>query len=376
MSNTRKNNKHNKNKKIIVGKHKTELLNLFRSKERYKSISKKNSKLQENYEFNGWHLVFLYLLLTPTFAVLLNDQKKDYSKSTTIHNQRIKPISYKNCRVNEIGSTPGLLCTMDETSYYLKKFPKKYSIKEISTTEDMPGMISYEEFNRQFVKNNIDSQVPPSVFLRTNDEINNLRGDPDITRRLRGESLFIGSEKMKVRFFQKRDLFDTIRNLIPINELSKLAVVTSFIDDMHLKNWGINNQGVVFIDVDSNNRIPKSRSEYASIAMLGLTHFTPQLTIDHVMHMLQIYEEMKKRPLPEFHEEFNLTYELYYELLDRYSLACQMTIDKIKKYSDNDQCEKNALSINEMLADEIKSIFDDSHYHKLTQSKNKPIFQL
>lgn len=266
---------------------------------------------------------------------------RGFSRSTrpTLHDQLISILPEDGCRpVKARSVSKAVVCDVDGESYFVKKiFKEKLSDHEKNAKSDQPGIISYEEFNRQFVRNNIGAAVPRTRFFKKD----NVEADAD-------KRHYIGSAE--VRDLEILTAGEDVAGVLSEECIAKLVVVSTFIRDFHIDNWGFSNKRLVVIDVDSRGNIPSSISDYIDIAIKGISEGEVKLSLDRVLGMKRIYEKMQHTSLPKFHDEFLLTNEMYQDLLKIYIGTCDNTISYLRSMKSNEA----TIAINNEFIDQLR----------------------
>ena len=241
-----------------------------------------------------------------------------YSSEQTFHDQSIDFFSVESdCRSDVYRSyDKRQVCNLKGTTYFLKKLDVLARAKdEKSAKPGKPGLISHEEFNRQFVEKNIGALVPRSAFF----------AQPMM---LKQPKFYIGSEIIE-------GLRHTVSDEEALKKLgnenfARLTVASMFIEDLHAGNWGYTDNGLYLVDVDADDNIPKDINDYIFVAHKSLLVEGKKLSIDNIVDIKNILEHMKLKPLPKFHESFNLTNEVYLQLLNIFTRSCEEVIGKLR----------------------------------------------
>lgn len=144
-------------------------------------------------------------------------------------------------------------------------------------------------------------------------------------------------------------LLDQCPDEIGENGVAQLAVANTFIRDINRMNWGYNDDGLVLIDVDNANRLyeqPQNLSEYIDIAISGIRHYSYGLSLNNLVKMIEIYKNMRNKPLPKFHQEAGLNKELYDEVITVYIATCKETYTQIKNKFPTMPANQRTMQIN------------------------------
>ncbi len=222
------------------------------------------------------------------------------------------------------------ICQLDGETYYLKAASPK-SLKEA--------------FARKFANHNLDIKAPDTELLyEANGVVHSYFGTPvnneyyiaskaiaafKAAVKLTGHYFFSAPAEVRSQFVQH----------IGEDGIAKFAVASTFYDDLNLNNWGFNSQGLVLIDVDE---MPSQLSDFFLCAMTNirsLSHKSLTLSLNNILKMKAIYQEMKQKLLPKVHPDVDMPKKTYHQLIDTYLEACDCTIAKI-------QSELPALSSN------------------------------
>ena len=299
-----------------------------------------------------WQAMILLLLVCPMVARGMGTSSV-LALSDTLHDQPVRRLDAgTKCTVKTSGISEGKICEIEGKTHFIKTVPIVRATREKRSATEKPSMVSYEEFNRQFVKENIGGKVPNAKFFKETTE----HGI---------DKHFIGSEMIEgLQFSDSGKLTD--KELGP-KGVARLAVAATFIQDLHNNNWGYNKDGLILIDVDSVHNPPKSLEEFINVAQFGLTPYASlPLSLFNVRQMKGLYENMRQRPLPKYHNEFYLSKKLYKEVLDLYIQACQAKIDAIKQAKPTLKSNQPTREINDVLSAAI------GHFHLQNRKTNKP----
>ena len=290
-----------------------------------------------------WKLLALLLLICPLVARQIGIGQA-VRLADTLHDQAVMTLEAgTKCTSNKEGVSHGKICDVEGTTHFLKPVPIIKSSNETGKQEP----ISFEEFMRQFVQNNIGAKVPKARFFK------------ETTMKV--DKHFIGSEMIEGLKFANDNIL-TDKELGP-QGVARLAVATTFIQDLHNKNWGYTKDGLILIDVDSAHNPPKTIKHYIDIAVAGLNpkEWAPYasfpLSVFNVRQMKDIYKKMLQTPLPKYHREFHLTKELYTEVLNLYINACQATIDYIRHARPTLKSNVPNADINNVLRTTIETLY-------------------
>jgi hypothetical protein len=257
---------------------------------------------------------------------------------STLHDQPVDLFSIESdCRGSSFQKRQ--VCDLKGTTYFLKKISfLGQSNHEVSSQPDKSGLISYEEFNRQFVKENIGALVPKTSFFK----IPSLLGQP---------KFYIGSEI--VEGLQHAISMEDALEKLGKERFAMLTVALMFIEDLHIGNWGYNQQGFYLIDVDSNDKIPKNINDFLMIAHVGLRADNFKISLDNLMDIKNLLTRMKHLSLPKFHESFYLTTDLYLDLINIYIRSCEKTISYITKVYPDLESNKLSREVSSYLSERV-----------------------
>lgn len=213
------------------------------------------------------------------------------------------------CKRNPAGESKGMVCEFHGATHYLKLFKP--------TTSLSPQQhLSYERFNQEFVKHNIGIQIVKTRFYKLN---------PD------SDELYAGSKNIDGLQFTKHK--QATNKMLGKRGVAKWAVAATFIHDLHFENIGYTKNGIALIDGDGFHRVSLDHDivQNAMFAANSINLLCPALSIFDLKQMIEIYREMKTRPLPKHHDAFNLTNDMYQRMLDLFSGICEDTIRLVKE---------------------------------------------
>jgi hypothetical protein len=210
----------------------------------------------------------------------------------------------------------------NQLTYYLKDLspPQNPSLKTYRINPSDPSdMISYEEYNRRFIRDILEITVPESEFFKE------------------GKNYFIGSKKIHdLTFFDRRIPYQDIQKLLGPKKLAEHTVLTTFINDLNRNNWGYDKNGLVIIDADSVNAFPDNNiNAVLKHAAKGLEFSYP--TVDALKEMQKIYQSILDKPLPPSHVYLPLDREVYIGAIKILIECCQKTIDILNESNEYDE---------------------------------------
>ncbi|KTD53856.1 hypothetical protein Lsan_3520 [Legionella santicrucis] len=254
----------NRHVQDIKGWHIPQQLSLQRKQQEFFSKKTKRKVLEDDSQSCQWNYstIILFTILAPYLVrslvpVLMNSihtKRQQHpllpKKQATIHDKPMIDITENmNCGPKKEGVIQGKICHFNNTRFFLKKLSAHYSWQEASAAPNQPGLISYEKFNQNFGINNLKLQTPNDQFFRENNGTH--------------ENFYSGHAEIDFKYMEENK--NDLKN-IPKKEVAKLMVASTFIQDLHQKNWGYNKDGIVLIDVDSANRVPNGFSDYLHAA--------------------------------------------------------------------------------------------------------------
>lgn len=219
------------------------------------------------------------------------------------------------CKSNSLGDSKGKICVFDGARHYLKSVTPKQAASSLNSKSNEKQYISLEEFNRQFVKNNIGIDITDARYYK---------------KSINDNKLYFGGRQVDGLMFTKPT--KATNKQLGKAGVAKWAVAASFVVDLHYDNIGYTKNGIVLIDGDSNNLFPSLNIKSREVdAAYDINYLCPDLSIFDVKQMIEIYQEMKSKQLPEYHDEFNLTNKLYQEMLGIFINVCEAVIAKVAK---------------------------------------------
>lgn len=253
-----------------------------------------------------WHALLLLLIVCP--AVVAQTGVFNHLTSRSVHDYPLEDLPpTASCWNKREGISTGKICQIDADTYYLKALQEMPSMQERNAEQGKPGLVTYEEFNRQFVRKNIGARAPETRFFREAVGYNH-------------EKLYLAGKKVDGLNFVSR------WNSQEHQDVARYAVAATFINDLHSANYGYQDDALVLIDVDSVNRLPGGVLDYLNIALESFDLRVDNMSLQNFIEMKEIYEKMRRTPLPKFHDDFKLTNEVYQDVLRIYINACDDAI--------------------------------------------------
>lgn len=245
--------------------------------------------------------LFLLLIVMPQVLADANMQRLIIS-GIKVHDKPVELLPREaKCLPNSRGVSRGDICTFGGTTHYLKPLKTNVSNKN----DDL----CYQVFNQQLAESTIGIKTATfRFFKRTPDE----------------PTIYIASEHVKdVKFVPKKNGVNKLKSA----DIAKWAAASTFIYDLHANNVGYTNEGIVALDLDGHNR-PLTNDFFTNMmtAAHTINAHTPSLSIDNIKQLKQIYIEMQSKPLPEHHDSFHLTDEMYQKMLNAYIDICDKVI--------------------------------------------------
>lgn len=262
-----------------------------------------------------WQVIFLLLVIFP--LLVQGIKAPDLHKNTIRLDDDQVPLLPADavCQMKTVGISNGMICDIAGTTYYMKSVPKVVFDSNVVSSNGAAALLSYEEFNRQFVQNNIGARMPSATFFKTR-------------RMMFFKNYYIATEKVEDLKFVDSKVNQDMK--LGFRGVAKHAVATMFIHDVHLRNFGYDKDGLIIIDADSANIIPKSIEDYLDRAILGIKEYSLLLSVHHLRQMISIFEEMQKIPLPAYHDKFGLSHADYLKILETYVGLFKQVIDFLK----------------------------------------------
>lgn len=120
---------------------------------------------------------------------------------------------------------------------------------------------------------------------------------------------------------------EAIRARVSEDEIAKLVVAASFVADLvdNENNWGIVNNRLVIVDLDSRGSTITDLISAANIP----THLPINLSVDTLTRMKEIYQTMLTRSAPHVSDEVDLSQTNYENLVRGYIRAIDITLENI-----------------------------------------------
>lgn len=258
-----------------------------------------------------WQALLLLLIVCP--AVVAQTGVFNHLTSRSVHDYPLEELPpAANCWGKRQGISSGKVCQIGADTYFLKSLQQRPSMQERNAEPGKPGMVTYEEFNRQFVRQNIGARAPVTRFFREATKYGH-------------EELYLAGKKVDGLKFVSS--WDGQKN----RDVARYAVAATFIRDLHNANYGYQDDALVFIDVDSVDQVPGSVLDYLNIALHFFGWRVESMSLQNFIEMKEIYEKMQHTPLPKFHDDFKLTNEVYQDVLRIYIKACDDVIAHASK---------------------------------------------
>src|SRR3990167_9659322 len=252
-----------------------------------------------------------------------------------------------NCRRNPLGVSKGEICNIGGKTHYVKLFKPIKSWKN--------HHLSYQEFNHRLIESIIGIKTAVVSFFTEN------------------TLMYIASEHVNdIKFIQGQDGF----NILEQSDIAKWAAASTFIYDLHTNNVGYTKEGIVALDLDGHDR-PLTNN--LLINMMNAAHsiyiHTPWLSLDNLKQMKQIYREMQNKPLPEYHDYFHLTEEMYKDMLNAFITICDNVIADLEPTLPEPEHSRPNEKINQLWCQEVQKqtpwqpLQDESVISKLCEKK-------
>jgi len=262
-----------------------------------------------------------------------------------MHSQGIASLDELTCKPKMKGVSEGMICsTTNDITWYLKKVdPGNIRYADPESKSDIR---IYEEYNREFFRN-IGIRVPETLFFGKKKRGHSHYSPYDTDSYV----LYIGSLKINdlkdPNYLDKQQLndmgfFDIFkytfsRNNLNLHEalgpdgLARLLVASTFVADLHSSNWGYDRKGFIAIDVDGYITITTLENQIEislkNIKKINNNFEDIGLTMEDIIKMKEIYEEMLHIPLPPHHDQFSMSEEDYHKILLRNIRVCDRVIE-------------------------------------------------
>lgn len=283
---------------------------------------------------------------------------------------------FDSCRTKNEGASEGKICRLNGTTFFLKKIK---NAKENNGNNPILG-----ECNRLFIKNNIgiEKGVPDSRFFYEKKSGEYYYASKKVKSFNTAKQLCQGEINYVWCDYDRNALIRKIGE----NAIAQLAVVNTFVKDVHATNWGFVQDmpffkalysrfsyafssifappegHLVVIDADQS---PGNLTEYINHAsnkfsLPGLERgFGIPLTLNDIQRMKQIYETMLTRPVLIFNSVFDMTQDLYQTLLTLYLRACESAINCISYSQEHQPSDAPSFENNKQLASCIRLAASD-----------------
>jgi hypothetical protein len=232
----------------------------------------------------------------------------------------------KFCTWKTIGMNKGRICCWNNEWHYMK-----------NENSDMDRLI--ELYNIMLVRDTLGALVPDAQYI-FNENTKLILETKGIENFRMAESLL--PETFDKNHFSEEALTKFRGNVVAyIGEASiaKLYVVSTFIGDITAQNWGSSFKKLVFVDVDGGkNKNDGSRLQpdnlpaYLQMSRNALIHDHTRiaLSLQNLMDMKTLYEEMLGKALPKLHPSVDMQPELFNDILSRYIRIFDSAITYIK----------------------------------------------
>lgn len=291
----------------------------------------------------SWPVILIMLILIPS-AFANSNIFRLLIDGMSVNDRSVELLpSDARCQSNSVGTSRGEICEFNGASHYVKLF-KPQAPEHIKPD----GLhISYEEYNRRFVKNNIGIDVVDvNYYVKT-------AGD---------KNLYQASKQVNGLMFTQYK--KATNKQLGKAGIAKWAVATTFIFDLNSKNVGYTSKGIVMVDLDGYEQLPrKSLGGNMIMAAVGIFGYSPELSLRDLDQMIEIYREMQKKPLPIYHDEFNMTDQMYQRLLKQYIFVCEKTKKLVKQSTTNLPHTERTNVINQTWCELVKKQINESEHH-------------
>ena len=332
----------------IKGRHIPKMLAEARQSQSTNHAGKSKYRPSPSIEVDGvtWQALLLLLIVCPT--VVAQTGVFDHLSSRSVHDYPLVELpTTANCWQKRQGISSGRICQIGAVTYFLKSLQERSSMHERNAVPGKPGLVTYEEFNRQFVRQNIGARAPETRFFQ-------------VAERHGDGKLYIASKKVDGLKFS---------GAVKPQDMARYAVAATFISDLHNSNYGYQDDALVLIDVDSVNNIPAGVLGYLNLALESFGWRVDSMTLQNFIEMKSIYEKMQSTPLPKFHDDFQLTYEVYQEVLRIYIKACDDVITYGNKLRLSLGVNKPFLVLNQVWTESVRHARDEIVNQKNAQGK-------
>lgn len=347
---------HNQGKRQIQGHHKPKMLaDELRRNAPKKTDKKPKSKVVPqdinqltpfiNIDFSklSWPVILIMLILIPG-ALANSNIFRILIEGVSVNDRSVELLpSAARCQSNKVGTSKGEICEFDGARHYIKLFQPQ-AIDHIKPD----GLhISYEEYNRQFVKNNIGIDIVDAKYF--------VKSPAD-------KRLYQASKQVHGLMFTEHK--KATNKQLGKAGVAKWAVATTFIFDLHSKNVGYTNKGMVVVDLDGYEQLPrKTLGGNVIMAAVGIFGYSPELSLLDLEQMIDIYRAMQQKLLPQYHEEFNMTDKMYQRLLKQYIILCEKTKKLIKQTMPELPHDERTNVINQTWCELVKKQINESEHH-------------
>jgi hypothetical protein len=281
--------------------------------------------LNDTLKFETPAQLFVGLLLLTT--ALASCRPVDATKTKRAHLHHVdksltQPISLNfvdasqkliNCIDKDLGRSIGKICFFEG---------KKYHLKEASL-EDATKLVA-SEHNFRFL-NNIGIGVPTAKFFQEGNKIYLATEDVERFKTINDVHKDSGWTQDAVRLRKQ------VKKRIGEYGLSQFAVANTFLDDLHLLNWGYAGNQLYIVDADYIS--PNTYKEFFEMASANLKKgYQLPLTLRNIRDMKTIYESMLAKPAPKIHvNAVDMSNEFYKNVLNVFIESCSKILEQMEK---------------------------------------------
>lgn len=290
----------------------------------------------------SWPVLLFLLILVPA-AVGDTNILRVLIEGISVNGRSVELLpADARCKPNPVGKSQGEICKFDSATHYVKLFkPQKAEHVKADGLH-----ISYEEYNRQFVKYNIGIDVVDASYYVKSPQ------DKSIYQAGKGIDGLMFTQHKKATNKQLGEA-----------GVAKWAVATTFIFDLHSRNVGYTDKGLVMLDLDGYEQLPaKTLGGNVILAAVGMYGYAPELSLRDLDQMIAIYREMQKKPLPAHHNEFHMTEKMYQGLLKTYIELCQQTKTFIEQNWPDFSYTERTNFINQSWCDFVKARMPENQH--------------
>lgn len=221
------------------------------------------------------------------------------------------------------------------------------------------------KFNQEFVCKNLGIQhASIKIFSIDNKTYTGSKFIPDFYSMSRYKSI-IG------RFFSFKSYDSTlIRNKFGHEPVRQLAVANMFIHDLNDYNVGFNKEGLVIIDSDltpPTNHI----TTYLYINIINFSNFQFHLTLNDIVHMKIMFENMKTISLPNDPTQVGISADVYEKVLMHAIELCDEVYDQFKDSTQDTDAPNGA--INQKIIEELSLRWAQEHLLLAEEMKQRKL---